>query len=154
MNLPHTLLQAAATAVLPGLTWLHGEQAFANIQLDQTSSADRIVFLDDKMPYQFVVNKFGQLTGVRYSCLLMLLVPSDLNDTPEARLPRVSAMVEASARLLAALAGQVQAVRQVRPAEVVNVGPFDRPVDGVVLYLDITLKGSVNVCLPLEQPQV
>jgi len=154
MNLPHALIQAAATAVLPGCFWLHGEQELANIQLDDTSSTDRIVFLDDKMPYQFVINKFQQLTGVRYSCLLMLLVPSDLNDLPAVRLPRVAAMVDVSARLIAALAPQVQAVRQVRPAEVVNIGPFDRPVDGVVLYLEVTLKGSVNMCLPLDQSQV
>ena len=156
MNLPHALIQAAANQVLPGCFWLHGEQELANVKLDETSSTDRIVFLDDKMPYQFVVNKFQQLTGVRYSCLLMLLVPSDLNDTPEQRLPRTSEMVDVSARLLAALGKnpQVQAIKQVRPAEITLLGQFDRTVDGVTLFLDITLKGTVNVCLPLEQSQV
>ncbi|UOR06251.1 hypothetical protein MUN82_03945 [Hymenobacter aerilatus] len=153
MNLPHALIQAAASQVLPGCFWLHGEQELANIKLDETSSTDRIVFLDDKMPFRFNVNKYKQITGLTCSCLIMLLVPSDLNDTPEQRLPRSAAMVDASARFLADLGMRVQNIKQVRPAEIMAIGPFDRPVDGVTLFLDITLKGTVNVCLPLDQPQ-
>lgn len=157
MNLPHTILSDAAQAVLPGSAWIFGERELANVEIDKISSADRIVYLDDfRTPYQFVTNRYQQVTGVRYSCLLMLLVPSDMDDTPAQRLPRVGLMVDASARLLAALAedDRVQAVKQVRPAETLNIGPFDRPVDGVVLFLDLTPAGGLDVCLPAEQPQV
>ena len=154
MNLPYALIQAAATVVLPTHLWLHGEQELANIELDKTSPDDRIVFLDDKMPYQFITTKYGQMLGVRYSCLLMLLVPSNLRDTPTQRLPRIAAMVDVSARLIAALAPKVQKIKQVRPAETMSIGPYDRPVDGVTLFLDITLESKLNVCLPLDQPQL
>jgi hypothetical protein len=155
MKLPHDILKAAAEAVLPGCFYYHGEAEQANIKLDETAVTDRIVYLDDKMPYRFVVNKYEAITGTTYSCLLMLLVPSALTDTPEVRRPRIELMVDASARLLAAIGSNqgVQGVRQVRPAEITSIGPFDRPLDGVTLFLDITLRGGLNVCLPADQSQ-
>ncbi len=155
MKLPHAILQACANAVLPGCFYYHGEAEQANIELDKTKPTDRIVYLDDKMPYRFVINKYQAITGITYSCLLMLLVPSALDDTPETRRPRIADMVDASARFLAALGGSqgVQVVRQVRPAEITSIGPFDRPLDGVTLFLDITLRGGLNVCLPADQSQ-
>lgn len=155
MKLPHAILQACAEQVLPGCFYYHGEAEQANIKLDETVVTDRIVYLDDKMPYRFVVNRYQAITGVTYSCLLMLLVPSALTDTPEVRRPRIADMVDASARFLATLglSQDVQAVKQVRPAEITSIGPFDRPLDGVTLFLELTLRGGLNVCLPPDQSQ-
>lgn len=155
MKLPHAILQACAEAVLPGCFYYHGEQELANVKLDETTVDMRIVYLDDKMPFQFVVSKYGQLQGARYSCLLMLLVPSQVADTSEVREPRVAEMVDAAARLVHALSvhPDVAAVKLSRPADVL-FNQFDRNADGVGLYLDLTPKGGLNVCLPLSQPQV
>jgi hypothetical protein len=155
MKLPHDLIKAAAEAVLPGCFYRHGEQELANIQLDKTTPADRIVYLDDKMPFRFNVNKYQQLTGTTYSCLLLLLVPSKLPDSAEVRQPRVAAMVDAAARLVAALGKHpdVASVKLVRPADVL-FNQFDRNADGVGLYLDLTPKGGLNLCLPADISQV
>jgi hypothetical protein len=151
MKLPHDIIEACANQVLPGCFYRHGEQELANIQLDKTTAADRIVYLDDKMPFRFNVNKYQQLMGTTYSCLLLLLVPSKLADTADVRQPRVQAMVDAAARLVAAL-GQhpdVASVKLVRPADVL-FNQFDRNADGVGLYLDLTPRGGLNICLPAE----
>lgn len=155
MKLPHPILEACATAVLPGCFYCHGEQEVANIQLDQTTDADRIVYLDDKMPFRFNTTKYGQLTGATYSCLVLLLVPSKLADSSEVRQPRVAAMVDAAARLVQALSTHpdVAEVKLTRPADVL-FNQFDRNADGVGLYLDLTPRGGLNVCLPLNQPQL
>lgn len=154
MNLPHAILQACAEQVLPGCFYRHGEQELANIQLDQTTDADRIVYLDDKMPFRFNVNKFQVLTGTTYSCLVLLLVPSKLADSAEVRTPRVAAMVDAAARLVQALwkHPDVASVKLTRPADIL-FNQFDRNADGVGLYLDLTPRGGLNVCLPLSQSQ-
>lgn len=155
MQLPHAILQACAEAVLPGCFYRHGEQELANIHLDETTDADRIVYLDDKMPFRFNVSKYGQLTGTTYSCLVLLLVPSDVADTSEVRTPRVAEMVDAAARLVQALSvhPDVASVKLNRPHDVL-FNQFDRNADGVGLYLDLTPKGGLNVCLPLSQPQL
>ncbi|MDJ0367394.1 hypothetical protein QMK33_19775 [Hymenobacter sp. H14-R3] len=155
MNLPHALIQAAASYVLPGCFYYHGEAELANIKLDQTTAADRIVYLDDKMPFRFVTTKYGQLTGTTYSCLLMLLVPSKLADTSAVREPRVAAMVDAAARMVQALSvhPDVASVKLTRPADVL-FNQFDRNADGVALYFDLTPRGGLNVCLPPNQSQV
>lgn len=154
MKLPHDILQACANAVLPGCFYYHGEQELANVELDKTTAADRIVYLDDKMPFRFVTNKFGILTGTTYSCLLLLLVPSKLADSSDVRQPRVALMVDAAARLVQALSTHpdVASVKLVRPADVL-FNQFDRNADGVGLYLDLTPRGGLNVCLPLSQSQ-
>jgi len=154
MKLPHDILKACADQVLPGCFYSHGEQELANIELEKTTAADRIVYLDDKMPFRFVTNKYGALTGTTYSCLLLLLVPSKLADTADVRQPRVALMVDAAARLVQALSTHpdVASVRLVRPADVL-FNQFDRNADGVGLYLDLTPRGGLNVCLPLSQSQ-
>lgn len=155
MKLPHAILQACAKQVLPGCFYYHGEQELANIELDKTTPTDRIVYVDDKMPFRFNVNKYQVLTGTTYSCLLMLLVPAKLADSAEVRTPRVAAMVDAAARLVAALAKHedVASVKLIRPNDIL-FNQFDRNADGVGLYLDLTPKGGLNVCLPADQPQV
>lgn len=155
MKLPHAILEACATQVLPGCFYRHGEQELANIDLDKTKDTDRIVYLDDKMPFRFNTTKYGQLTGATYSCLVLLLIPSKLADSAEVRQPRVEVMVDAAARLLRAL-GQHEDVAEVkltRPADVL-FNQFDRNADGVGLYLDLTPRGGLNVCLPLNQAQL
>jgi len=155
MKLPHAILEACAAQVLPGCFYRHGEQELANIELDKTTAADRIVYLDDKMPFRFNVNKYQILTGATYSCLLLLLIPSKLTDLAEVRQPRVAEMVDAAARLVAALGKHpdVASVRLVRPADVL-FNQFDRNADGVGLYLDLTPKGGLNLCLPPDQSQL
>jgi hypothetical protein len=155
MKLPHDILKACADQVLPGCFYSHGEQELANIELDKTKPTDRIVYLDDKMPFRFVTNKFGVLTGTTYSCLLLLLVPSKLNDTADVRQPRVELMIDAAARFVHALSTHpdVKEVKFIRPNDVL-FNQFDRNADGVGLYLDLTPRGGLNVCLPLSQPQV
>lgn len=155
MKLPHALIQAAANAVLPGCFYYHGEAELANVQLDKTTAADRIVYLDDKMPFRFVTNKYGIITGTTYSCLLMLLVPSKLADSSEVREPRVAEMVDAAARLVQQLSTSpdVASVKLSRPADVL-FNQFDRNADGVALYFDLTPRGGLNVCLPASQPQL
>jgi hypothetical protein len=154
MKLPHAILQACAEQVLPSCFYYHGEQELANIKLDKTTADMRIVYLDDKMPFRFVTNKYGVLTGTTYSCLLLLLVPSKLTDTAEVRQPRVAEMVDAAARLVAALGKHpdVLSVKLTRPADVL-FNQFDRNADGVGLYLDLTPKGGLNLCLPAEISQ-
>jgi hypothetical protein len=155
MKLPHALIQACAEQVLPGCFYYHGEQELANVKLDETTADMRIVYLDDKMPFRFEVNKYGVLTGTTYSCLLLLLVPSKLTDSAEVRTPRVAAMVDAAARLVAALGKHpdVATVKLTRPNDVL-FNQFDRNADGVGLYLDLTPRGGLNICLPASQPQV
>jgi hypothetical protein len=154
MKLPHAILQASAEAVLPGCFYYHGEAELANIKLDQTTADMRIVYLDDKMPFRFVTNKYGVLTGTTYSCLLLLLIPSKLADSAEVRQPRVAEMVDAAARLVAALAKHpdVASVKLSRPNDVL-FNQFDRNADGVGLYLDLTPRGGLNLCLPADQSQ-
>ncbi|MGI4863706.1 MAG: hypothetical protein ACRYFZ_07250 [Janthinobacterium lividum] len=154
MKLPHAIIEAAASEVLPGCRYLHGEQAQANVDLDKMTPDDRIVYLDDKMPFRFAVNKYRVVSGAVYSCLLMLLVPSKLDDAPEVREPRVAEMVDASARLMAAIGRHpdISAVAMARPAEVM-FNQFDLNADGVTLYLDITRRGGLNYCLPPDQSQ-
>jgi hypothetical protein len=154
MKLPHALIKAAADAVLPGCFYYHGEAELANVKLDETTDADRIVYLDDKMPFRFVTTKFGNITGTAYSCLLMLLAPSKLADSSEVREPRVAEMVDAAARLVQALSvhPDVASVKLSRPADVL-FNQFDRNADGVALYFDLTPRGGLNVCLPLSQSQ-
>jgi len=154
MKLPHDLIQAASQAVLPGCFYYHGEQELANVKLDQTNADMRIVYLDDKMPFRFNVNKYSVLTSTTYSCLLLLLVPSKLADSAEVRTPRVAEMVDAAARLVAELAKHpdVLSVRMTRPNDVL-FNQFDRNADGVGLYLDLTPRGCLNVCLPADQSQ-
>lgn len=155
MKLPHTILATCAEQVLPGCFYRHGEQELANIDLDQTTDTNRIVYLDDKMPFRFNVSRYGQLQGATYSCLVLLLVPSKLTDSAEVRQPRVAAMVDAAARLVHALAqhDEVAEVKLTRPADIL-FNQFDRNADGVGLYLDLTPKGGLDVCLPLSQSQV
>jgi hypothetical protein len=155
MKLPHAILQACAEQVLPSCFYYHGEAELANVQLDKTTADMRIVYLDDKMPFRFNVNKYQVMTGTTYSCLLMLLIPSKLEDTSAVREPRVAEMVDAAARLVAALGKHpdVASVKLVRPADVL-FNQFDRNADGVGLYLDLTPKGGLNVCLPADQPQL
>lgn len=155
MKLPHAILQACAAAVLPGCCYYHGEAELANVQLDKTTADDRIVYLDDKMPFQFVTTRFGQLTGTRFSCLLMLLVPAKLADRSAVRQPRIAAMLDAAARLVQALSTHpdVAEVKLTRPADVL-FNQFDRNADGVALYLDLTPRGGLNVCLPPSQAQL
>jgi hypothetical protein len=155
MKLPHAILQACAEQVLPACFFYHGEQELANIELDKTTAAMRIVYLDDKMPFRFNVNKYQQMTGTTYSCLVLLLIPSKVADSAEVRQPRVAEMVDAAARLVAALSKHpdVAAVKLVRPADVL-FNQFDRNADGVGLYLDLTPKGGLNICLPADQPQL
>jgi hypothetical protein len=43
MKLPHALLKACAEQVLPGCFYYHGEAELANIKLDKTTAAMRIV---------------------------------------------------------------------------------------------------------------
>lgn len=154
MKLPHALIQAAAEAVLPGCFYYHGEQELANIKIDETTPDMRIVYLDDKMPFRFVTNKYGVLTGTTYSCLLLLLVPSKLDDSAEVRTPRVAEMVDAAARLVAELlkSPDVASVKLTRPSDVL-FNQFDRNADGVGLYLDLTPRGGLNICLPADQSQ-
>jgi hypothetical protein len=154
MKLPHAILQACANAVLPGCFYYHGEQELANIELDKTTAAMRIVYLDDKMPFRFNVNKFQVLTGTTYSCLVLLLIPSKVSDSAEVRQPRVAEMVDAAARLVASLVKHpdVLSVKLTRPADVL-FNQFDRNADGVGLYLDLTPKGGLNLCLPAEISQ-
>lgn len=154
MKLPRTLIEAAATEVLPGCSYIHGEAAFANVKLDEMSADARIAYLDDRMPFRFTTNKFRIITGTTFTCMVMLLIPSKLDDAPEVREPRTAEMVDASARFLVALGSQpnVTAVAMGRPAEVV-FNEFDLNADGVALYLDITLRGGLNLCLPPNQPQ-
>jgi hypothetical protein len=155
MKLPHAILQACAEQVLPGCFYYHGEQELANIKLDQTTADMRIVYLDDKMPFRFNVNKYQVMTGTTYSCLLLLLIPSRLSDSAEVRQPRVAEMVDAAARLVAALHKHpdVAAVKLIRPNDVL-FNQFDRNADGVGLYLDLTPKGGLNLCLAADQPQL
>ena len=154
MKLPHALIQAAAEVVLPGCFYYHGEAELANVELDKTTAEMRIVYLDDKMPFRFITNKYGVLTGTAYSCLLMLLVPSKLADSSEMREPRVAEMVDAAARLVQALSTSpdVASVKLVRPADVL-FNQFDRNADGVALYFDLTPRGGLNICLPADQSQ-
>jgi hypothetical protein len=154
MKLPHDILKAAAESVLPGCFFYHGEQELANIELDKTTSDMRIVYLDDKMPFRFITNKFNVLTGTAYSCLVLLLVPSKLNDSAAVRQPRVAEMVDAAARLVNALMTNpdVASVKLIRPADVL-FNQFDRNADGVGLYFDLTPKGGLNLCLPADQSQ-
>jgi hypothetical protein len=154
MKLPHALIQAAAEAVLPGCFYRHGEQELANIDIDKTTASDRIVYLDDKMPFRFLTNKYGMLTGTTYSCFILLLVPSKLTDTATVRQPRVEAMMDAAARLMSVLSqrGDVASLKQTRPNEVL-FNQFDRNADGVGLYLDLTPRGGLNICLPADQSQ-
>jgi hypothetical protein len=154
MKLPHDILKAAAEAVLPGCFYYHGEQELANIELDKTTPDMRIVYLDDKMPFRFVLNKFNVMTGTAYSCLVLLLVPSKLNDTAAVRQPRVAEMVDAAARLVNALMTHpdVASVKLIRPADVL-FNQFDRNADGVGLYFDLTPRGGLNLCLPADQSQ-
>jgi hypothetical protein len=154
MKLPHDILRAAAEAVLPGCFYYHGEQELANIQLDKTTPDMRIVYLDDKMPFRFLTNKFNVLTGTAYSCLVLLLIPSKLSDTAEVRQPRVAEMVDAAARLVASLSKHpdVASVKLTRPADVL-FNQFDRNADGVGLYFDLTPRGGLNLCLPADQSQ-
>jgi hypothetical protein len=155
MKLPHAILQACAEQVLPGCFYYHGEAELANIELDKTTPEMRIVYLDDKMPFRFNVNKYQVMTGTTYSCLLMLLVPSKLTDTSDVREPRVAEMVDAAARFVAALGKHpdVASVKLSRPADVL-FNQFDRNADGVALYFDLTPTGGLNVCLPADQPQL
>lgn len=155
MKLPHDILRACADQVLPGCFYYHGMQELANVKIDDTSDTDRIVYLDDKMPFRFNVNKFQMLTGTTYSCLLLLLVPSKLDDTSEVRQPRVALMVDAAARMVQALSvhPDVASVKLVRPADTL-FNQFDRNADGVGLYLDLTPRGGLNICLPLSQSQL
>ena len=154
MKLPHALIQAAANAVLPGCFYYHGEAELANVKLDKTTADMRIVYLDDKMPFRFVTTKFGAITGTAYSCLVMLLVPSNLADSSEVREPRVAEMVDAAARLVHALSESpdVASIKLSRPADVL-FNQFDRNADGVAIYFDLTPRGGLNVCLPASQPQ-
>jgi hypothetical protein len=154
MKLPHDILKAAAESVLPGCFFYHGEGEQANIVLDGTKPDQRIVYLDDKMPFLFVTNKYGVLTGTTYSCLLMLLISSKLGDTSPVRQPRVAEMVDASARLLAELAKHpdVAAVKMIRPADIM-FNQFDLNADGVTMYLNVTPRGGLNLCLPADQSQ-
>jgi hypothetical protein len=62
MKLPHAILQACAKQVLPDCFCYHGEQELANIELDKTTAAMRIVYLDDKMPFRFNINKYQVIT--------------------------------------------------------------------------------------------
>ncbi len=155
MKLPHDILKAAAEAVLPGCFYYHGEQELANIQLDKTTPDMRIVYLDDKMPFRFVLNKFNVMTGTAYSCLVLLLIPSKVSDSAEVRQPRVAEMVDAAARLVNALMTHpdVASVKLSRPADVL-FNQFDRNADGVGLYFDLTPRGGLNLCLPADQSQV
>jgi hypothetical protein len=155
MKLPHDILKAAAEAVLPGCFYYHGEQELANIKLDKTTPDMRIVYLDDKMPFRFVLNKHDVLTGTAYSCLLLLLVPSKLTDSAEVRQPRVAEMVDAAARLVYVLStdSRVASVKLIRPADTL-FNQFDRNADGVGLYFDLTPKGGLTLCLPADQSQV
>jgi hypothetical protein len=154
MKLPHDILKAAAETVLPGCFYYHGEQELANIELDKTKPTDRIVYLDDKMPFRFVTNKYGVLTGTAYSCLVLLLIPSKVSDTATVRQPRVSEMVDAAARLVNALMTHpdVASIKLIRPADTL-FNQFDRNADGVGLYFDLTPKGGLNLCLPADQSQ-
>ena len=155
MKLPHAILEACANQVLPGCFYSHGEQELANIELDKTKPTDRILYLDDKMPFRFERTKYGQLTGATYSLLVLLLVPSKVADSADVRQPRVAAMVDAAARLVHALGqhSDVAEVKLTRPADVL-FNQFDRNADGVGLYLDLTPRGGLNVCLPASQPQL
>jgi hypothetical protein len=154
MKLPRTLIEAAAKAVLPTCSYVHGETAFANIKLDEMTPDARIAYLDDRMPFRFTTNKYRVITGTTFTCMVMLLIPSKLDDTPDVREPRTAEMVDASARFMVALGSQpdILAVAMGRPAEVV-FNEFDLNADGVALYLDITLRGGLNLCLPPNQPQ-
>jgi hypothetical protein len=152
MKLPHALIKAAADTVLPGCFYYHGEAELANVKLDKTTATDRIVYLDDKMPFRFVRNKYGVITGTTYSCLVILLVPSKLADSSEVRQPRVEAMVDAGARFIAALS-KLAKVEMPRPFDTL-FNQFDRNADGAAFYLDITPPGGLNLCLPLSQPQL
>jgi hypothetical protein len=154
MKLPHDILKAAAESVLPGCFYYHGEQELANIELDKTTPDMRIVYLDDKMPFRFVLNKYRIMTGTAYSCLVLLLIPSKVSDSAEVRQPRVAEMVDAAARLVAALGKHpdVASVAITRPADVL-FNQFDRNADGVGLYFDLTPKGGLNLCLPADQSQ-
>jgi hypothetical protein len=154
MKLPHDILKAAAEAVLPGCFYYHGEAELANIELDKTTPDMRIVYLDDKMPFRFLTNKFNVLTGTAYSCLVLLLVPSKLDDSAAVRQPRVAEMVDAAARLVASLSKHpdVASVKLTRPADVL-FNQFDRNADGVGLYFDLTPRGGLNLCLPADQSQ-
>jgi hypothetical protein len=154
MKLPHEILKAAAESVLPGCFYCHGEQELANIELDKTTADMRIVYLDDKMPFRFLTNKFNVLTGTAYSCLVLLLIPSKLSDSAAVRQPRVAEMVDAAARLVASLSKHpdVASVKLTRPADVL-FNQFDRNADGVGLYFDLTPRGGLNLCLPTDQSQ-
>jgi hypothetical protein len=96
------------------------------------------------MSFRFNVNKYQVMTGTTYSCLLMLLVSSKLTDSAEVRKPRVAEMIDAAALLVGALGKHpdVASVKLVRPADVL----FNQ--------FDLTPKGGLNVCLPLDQPQL
>jgi hypothetical protein len=154
MKLPHDILKAAAEAVLPGCFFYQGEQELANIELDKTTPEMRIVYLDDKMPFRFLTNKFNVLTGTAYSCLVLLLISSKLSDSAAVRQPRVAEMVDAAARLVASLSKHpnVASVKLTRPADVL-FNQFDRNADGVGLYFDLTPRGGLNLCLPADQSQ-
>jgi len=154
MKLPHAIIKAAAQEVLPGCMYLHGEAEQANIDLDKMSPDDCIVYLDDKMPFRFSTNKYRVVNGTVYSCLLMLLVPSKLADHADVREPRVALMVDAAARLMAAIGRHpdISAVAMARPADTM-LNQFDLNADGVTLYLDITRRGGLNICLPPDQSQ-
>jgi hypothetical protein len=84
----------------------------------------------------------------------MLLVPSKLADTADVREPRVALMVDAAARLMAAIGRHpdISAVTMGRPGDT-EFNQFDLNADGVTLYLDITRRGGLNICLPPSQSQ-
>ena len=146
MSYPATIIRECAEQVLPGCFFLHGEAEAANRDVDQATSEDRIVWLDDLMPYTLTTNRFGVPTGQAFQCLLMLLVPSLPSDTPEQREPRVQAMLDAAQQLFVKL-GQhpaVEAVKFLRGNTIYN--QFDLNSDGASLVVELTPRTKPQLC--------
>jgi len=152
MITPEPILRACANQVMPGCFFVHGEVEAANRDADNATENDRVVWLDDIIPYRPVLNKFGVIDYATYTCLLMLLIPSDVADSPAQRQPRVDYMIEASFRLLSALKAhpQVREATYIRGNTVFN--QFDLNADGVLLVVDITPAEGFDYCAPLALP--
>jgi hypothetical protein len=152
MKPPQDIIRTCAEQVLPGCFFVHGEVEAANRDADKATPTDRVVWLDDIIPFRPVVNKYGQLTHATYTCLLMLLIPSKLSDNPMQRQPRVNAMIDAAFRLVAALKGSpdVQDAVYLRGNTIFN--QFDLNADGVLLVVEITPAETFDACAPLNLP--
>lgn len=145
------LVKLIADDLTTDLSFKHGREAWQNIQADAEQPDEVVLYLDEPITSNDVLNQNNQLSST-YSLSMVFAKQSELEDNPLNYAPIIEQMRTLSASFLRKLAKKtdstgelyVQNIENIQRLDVYN--SFDANLSGVVLECRVTLLPSSEIC--------